>query len=101
MTDVRADASPVWADLLKRTSVHLFRSRAAARIRQFVTPRPKTSLPLFPLAYPVVRIADSLFNDMHGQIVIVTAVRCIVRLSQFIAKPDCPSLIVQVLFVEG
>jgi ubiquinone/menaquinone biosynthesis C-methylase UbiE len=56
-------------------TVHLFRSRAAARIRQFVTPRPKTSLPLFPLAYPVVRIADSLFNDMHGQIVIVTAVR--------------------------
>jgi len=58
----------------KRT-VHLFRSRAAARIREFMTPRPKASLPLFPLAYPVVRMADSMFNDMHGQIVIMTAVR--------------------------
>ena len=56
-------------------TVHLFRSRVAARIRQFMTPRPKISLPLFPLAYPVVRMADSICNDMHGQIVIVTAVR--------------------------
>jgi ubiquinone/menaquinone biosynthesis C-methylase UbiE len=58
----------------KRT-VHLFRSRAAAYIRQIITRRPRALLPLFPLSYVAVRLADSLVNDMHGQIVIVTAVR--------------------------
>jgi ubiquinone/menaquinone biosynthesis C-methylase UbiE len=56
-------------------TVHLFRSRLAASIRQFVTRRPLACLPLFPVAYPVVRMADSLANDTHGQIAILTATR--------------------------
>jgi len=56
-------------------TVHLFRSRAAAYVRQIVTRRPRASLPLFPVVYPIVRLADSIANDTHGQIVIVTATR--------------------------
>ena len=55
-------------------TVHLFRSRLAAGIRQFVTRRPLACLPLFPVAYPVVRMA-TLANDTHGQIAILTATR--------------------------
>jgi ubiquinone/menaquinone biosynthesis C-methylase UbiE len=54
---------------------HLFRSRLAARIRQFFIRRPRFLLPLFPLFYVVVRFADSMMDDMHGQILVVTAVR--------------------------
>ena len=56
-------------------TVHLFRSRVAAYIREAFTRRPRALLPLFPLSYAAVRLADSMANDMHGQILIVTAVR--------------------------
>jgi ubiquinone/menaquinone biosynthesis C-methylase UbiE len=54
---------------------HLFRSRLAARVRQFFIRRPRLLLPLFPLLYGVVRLADRIADDMHGQIIIVTATR--------------------------
>src|SRR6185503_19003474 len=54
---------------------HLFRSRLAARIRQFFIRHPRLLLPLFPFLYGVVRVADRIQNDMHGQIMIVTATR--------------------------
>jgi ubiquinone/menaquinone biosynthesis C-methylase UbiE len=52
---------------------HLFRSRLAARVRQLFIRRPRLLLPLFPLLYGVVRLADRMKDDMHGQIIIVTA----------------------------
>src|SRR6185503_16261686 len=54
---------------------HLFRSRLAARVRQFFIRHPRLLLPLFPFLYGVVRVADRIQNDMHGQIMIVTATR--------------------------
>ena len=54
---------------------HLFRSRLAARIRQLFIPRVRFWLPLFPLLYGVVRLADWMEDDMHGQIIVVTATR--------------------------
>jgi ubiquinone/menaquinone biosynthesis C-methylase UbiE len=56
-------------------TVHLFRSRLAAQLRELFVRRSRTLLPLFPVLYGTVRLADSLSNDMHGQIVIVTATR--------------------------
>ena len=55
--------------------VHLFRSRAAARLRQHFIRSPRLWLPLFPAFYLAVRLGDSMFNDTHGQIIVVTAVR--------------------------
>lgn len=54
---------------------HLFRSRLAARVRQFFIRRPRFLLPIFPLLYIAVRFADSTMDDMHGQILVVTATR--------------------------
>jgi len=54
---------------------HLFRSRLAARVRQFFIRRTRLWLPLFPFLYGVVRLADRIADDMHGQIIIVTATR--------------------------
>ena len=54
---------------------HLFRSRLAGRVRQLFIRRPRLLLPLFPLFYIVVRLADSMMNDMHGQVLVVTATR--------------------------
>jgi ubiquinone/menaquinone biosynthesis C-methylase UbiE len=54
---------------------HLFRSRLAARVRQFFIRRPRLLLPLFPFLYGAVRLADRIADDMHGQIIIVTATR--------------------------
>lgn len=54
---------------------HLFRSRLAARVRQIFIRRPRVLLPLFPLLYGVVRLADRVADDMHGQIIVVTATR--------------------------
>ncbi|NGZ95503.1 MAG: hypothetical protein CV089_05110 [Nitrospira sp. WS110] len=56
-------------------SKHLFRSRLAARVRQVFIRRPRFLLPLFPLLYVAVRLADSIADDMHGQIIVVTATR--------------------------
>jgi hypothetical protein len=55
--------------------VHLFRSRLAARIRQLFIRHPRLLLPIFPLLYGIVRIADYTSDDMHGQIIIVTGTR--------------------------
>src|SRR5205823_13990155 len=55
--------------------VHLFRSRIAAGLRQLFIRRPRFWLPLFPAFYLSVRLSDRLFNDMHGQIIVVTASR--------------------------
>jgi ubiquinone/menaquinone biosynthesis C-methylase UbiE len=54
---------------------HLFRSRVAARMRQLFIRRPRLLLPIFPLLYGVVRLADSMMDDMHGQIIVVTATK--------------------------
>jgi len=53
-------------------TVHLFRSRLAARVRQLFIPNPKVWLPVFPLLYGIAVTADRLSADMHGQIIIVT-----------------------------
>jgi len=54
---------------------HLFRSRLAARLRQLFLRRPRFWLPLFPLLYGAVRLADMMVDQMHGQIIVVTATR--------------------------
>jgi ubiquinone/menaquinone biosynthesis C-methylase UbiE len=54
---------------------HLFRSRIAAKLRQVFIRRPRLWLPLFPAFYLSVRASDRLFNDMHGQIIVVAASR--------------------------
>jgi len=53
--------------------VHLFRSRAAARLRQTFIRSPRLWLLLFPVFYVAVRLADRMFNDTQGQIIVVTA----------------------------
>ena len=55
--------------------VHLFRSRLAARLRQVFIYRPRLWLPFFPAIYLSVRLLDRLFDEMHGQIIVVTASR--------------------------
>lgn len=56
-------------------TAHIFRSRVAGRLRQLFERRPRLWLPLFPVLYAAVRIADWMFDDMHGQIIVVTATR--------------------------
>ncbi len=56
-------------------TVHLFRSRLAARVRERFTRNPAQWLPLFPLLYGVVLVADRAADETHGQIVIVTGTR--------------------------
>jgi ubiquinone/menaquinone biosynthesis C-methylase UbiE len=56
-------------------SVHLFRSKIAASLRQTFIRRPRRWLPLFPIFYLTTRVADRVFDDTHGQIIVVTAVR--------------------------
>jgi ubiquinone/menaquinone biosynthesis C-methylase UbiE len=56
-------------------TVHLFRSRLASHLRQRFIRRPRVWLPLFPIFYTAVRLADYMADDTHGQIIIVTATR--------------------------
>ena len=56
-------------------TVHLFRSRWAARLREVFIRRPYFWLPLFAFFYCAVRLSDWTMDDMHGQIIIVSAVR--------------------------
>jgi ubiquinone/menaquinone biosynthesis C-methylase UbiE len=56
-------------------TTHLFRSRVGAELRRRFIRHPRPLLPLFPLLYGAVRIADWAANDMHGQIIAVTATR--------------------------
>jgi SAM-dependent methyltransferase len=58
-----------------QTVVHLFRSRIAARLRQLFIRRPILWLPFFPALYLSVRLLDRMFNNNHGQIIVVTASR--------------------------
>jgi len=53
-------------------TIHLFRSRIAAGVRQSFARNPRLWLPLFPLLYGVVIAADRAVSDTHGQIIIVT-----------------------------
>jgi len=57
------------------STVHLFRSRAAICIRQIFIRNPLLLLPLFPLFYCIVRVADRISDVTHGQIIVVTATR--------------------------
>lgn len=56
-------------------TVHLFRSRVAAELRRIFISHSRFWLPLFPLFYTGVRLADRIADDMRGQIIIVTARR--------------------------
>jgi ubiquinone/menaquinone biosynthesis C-methylase UbiE len=56
-------------------TVHLFRSRLAARLRQTFIRRPLYWLPLFPVFYTAVRLADRFSNDMPGQVIIANGSR--------------------------
>jgi SAM-dependent methyltransferase len=53
-------------------TVHLFRSRIAARVRESFVPHPALWLPLFPALYGIAAAADRVASDTHGQIIIVT-----------------------------
>lgn len=55
-----------------RRMVHLFRSRLASVLRAIFITKPRLWLPLFPAFYMSVRISDRLFDDHHGQILIVS-----------------------------
>lgn len=68
-------AEAVGLRLEPERTVHLFRSRVAAYLRQTFIRRPRFWLPVFPLFYAAVRLADRVSNDTHGQIIIVTATR--------------------------
>jgi hypothetical protein len=65
-------------------TAHLFRSRLGARLRQVFIQHPRLWLPLFPLFYVAVRVADWVFDDMHGQILILTAKR-----QSSVLEPSC------------
>jgi hypothetical protein len=56
-------------------TVHLFRSRFAGRVREAYVRHPRPLLPLFPVLYGAVRLADRSVNNTHGQIIIATATR--------------------------
>jgi SAM-dependent methyltransferase len=56
-------------------TVHLFRSRLAARLRQTFIRNPQPWLPLFPAFYTAVRVADALLCETHGQIIVATGSR--------------------------
>ena len=56
-------------------SVHLFRSRMAVASRRVFVRNTRLTLPLFPLLYGIARLGDRITQDMHGQIIIVTATR--------------------------
>jgi len=58
-----------------RQTTHLFRSRIAGFLRQIFMRHPRFWLPLFPLFYTAVRLADLISDDMHGQTIIVTSTR--------------------------
>ncbi len=58
-------------------TIHLFRSRVAGRMRATFIRHPRPWLPMFPVFYGFVRIADRLRDDVHGQIVISTGVRAV------------------------
>ena len=54
-------------------TIHLFRSRITGQLRQVFIRHPRTWLPLFPFFYAAVRLADLVFGEMHGQIIVLSA----------------------------
>lgn len=58
-----------------RATVHLIRSRAAIRLREIFIRRPRLLLPLFPLFYSIVRVADRMSHNTHGQMFVMTGTR--------------------------
>ena len=56
-------------------TVHLFRSRTARASRRIFVRHARLMLPVFPLLYCAVRLGDRAASDVHGQIIIVTAIR--------------------------
>jgi SAM-dependent methyltransferase len=65
----------VGLDCEPERTIHLFRSRLAAAVRQTFICSPRMLLPLFPVFYTVAVTADRAADDTHGQIIIVTATR--------------------------
>ncbi|MEO8326031.1 MAG: class I SAM-dependent methyltransferase [Nitrospirota bacterium] len=59
----------------KPSTVHLIRSSAAIRSREIFIRRPRLLLPLFPIFYSIVRVADWMSYDTHGQMFVVTGTR--------------------------
>ncbi len=59
----------------KQSTVHLIRSSAAIRSREIFIRRPRLLLPLFPIFYSIVRVADWMSHDTHGQMFVVTGTR--------------------------
>ena len=59
----------------KLSTVHLIRSRAAIRSREIFIRRPRLLLPFFPFFYGIVRMADWMSQDTHGQMFVVTGTR--------------------------
>jgi ubiquinone/menaquinone biosynthesis C-methylase UbiE len=56
-------------------TTYLFRSKVSAYIREIYIQKPKALLPLFPFFWLVVNVFDSYFDQMHGQILMITATR--------------------------
>jgi ubiquinone/menaquinone biosynthesis C-methylase UbiE len=56
-------------------TVHLFRSRIAGRVRYSFIRYPRTWLPLFPVLLGLCVACDRIYDDTHGQIVMVTGTR--------------------------
>ncbi len=56
-------------------SKQLVQSQISGTLRQMFIRRPRFWLCFFPLFYILIRMADAISDDMHGQIVIVTAMR--------------------------
>ncbi len=59
----------------KSLTVHLICSRASIRVRELFIRRPRLLLPLFPIFYGIVRMADRISQDIHGQMFVVTGTR--------------------------
>lgn len=57
------------------STVHLLRARMSIWLRQIFIRSPRLLLPLFPLFYAMVRVADRISDVTHGQIIVVTATR--------------------------
>jgi ubiquinone/menaquinone biosynthesis C-methylase UbiE len=63
------------AGLQADETVHLLTSRIAVGLRQAFVRHPRYWLPMFPLFYSAVRLADQISNGTHGQIIVASARR--------------------------
>ncbi|MCP4369043.1 MAG: methyltransferase domain-containing protein [Deltaproteobacteria bacterium] len=74
-SELIAEMKKIGFECYPENSVHLIRSKISGTLRQMFLHRPGLWLCFFPLFYILVRMADAISDDMHGQIVIVTATR--------------------------